>query len=126
MALKRPILGAIYRTYACLLLLNLVRFSIIMKKTYFSPSGAFISYSVRKTAIITLTAILFITGFFPVQPIAADYNVLCDPNVELIHNGSFESPVVTASKRWDIFPWSDPNLMWQAANPGYEIGRAHV
>ncbi len=80
-----------------------------------------ILYSIRKAAIFTLVVVFFI-AFFVVLPASADASgPACDPSVELIHNGSFESPVITDPKKWDIIPWSNSDLMWQSTNPGYGL-----
>lgn len=38
--------------------------------------------------------------------------LICDPNVNLIENGDFETPVVTHNAKWDIFPSGATGLGW--------------
>jgi len=38
--------------------------------------------------------------------------LICDPGVELLQNGGFETPEVTNTKKWDIFPSDTPSLQW--------------
>jgi len=37
---------------------------------------------------------------------------VCDPEIELISNGNFELPIVSASQLWDIFDSGTANLNW--------------
>jgi len=39
----------------------------------------------------------------------------CDPNINLIKNGSFESPVISSDKEWETFPMTNPDIGWQAS-----------
>ncbi len=47
-------------------------------------------------------------------PCKTDEPLVCDAEVELIPNGSFEAPVVTHSSGWDIFNSGDFSLAWLA------------
>lgn len=38
--------------------------------------------------------------------------LICDPNINLIENGDFETPVVTNNAKWDIFPSGTTGLGW--------------
>ena len=50
----------------------------------------------------------------PVCTITNTYNppLACEPNVELIKNGGFETPVVTHEAKWDIFAEGAATLEW--------------
>jgi len=59
-------------------------------------------------ALVTSSAFSFIGAF----PLTASADAGCDPSVQLIANGGFESPVVTNSDKWDIFPNGTTGLAW--------------
>lgn len=74
-------------------------------------------YIQTKRGIGALAAALYITAgiLLPLHATRAWFDTaLCPLSVELIKNGSFESPVVTNPATWDIFP-SGPTLGgWEA------------
>jgi hypothetical protein len=48
---------------------------------------------------------------------------VCDPNIELVTNGGFETPVVGTPQLWDIFTTSQVpgwSIEWMAAQPPYQ------
>ncbi|RKZ83129.1 MAG: hypothetical protein DRQ39_09890 [Gammaproteobacteria bacterium] len=44
----------------------------------------------------------------------------------LVLNGSFEEPVVTTQKGWDVYTTGEPNLGWSTIGAGVEIRRNNV
>lgn len=47
---------------------------------------------------------------------------VCDPEINLVSNGSFEAPVVTNGAGWDAFPTGIPGLVWAADFLGAALG----
>ncbi len=92
--------------------------------------GACVSLVVVSLAFSPLLNINLKTAFADDEEVVSDTAVaeiaqlpICNPNIELVRNGGFESPIVTNEAKWDIFGNSDSlgwNVAWLAGETVFE------
>ena len=75
----------------------------------------------NKNYVITCTGAGGTVSASAAVDVGAPSSNVCDAGVNLIKNGSFESPIITTQKKWDIIPWTNPDLKWQSNITGYGL-----
>lgn len=92
----------------------------------FSKSNTAAGIGLRKLAVGLLAGLLLLPAAPGFARAATTEGLTCDSEVNLLLNGSFETPEVTDEENWDVFPSPVDNWIVEWLNPTPEEGKPEV